>query len=216
MSLGRDGRTLTDRSPRLSSGRFDAVPTGSMARESGVAHDDPADMGGSACSRTARSKLSSDRSWTGARHHRPLSLAAGLVPRIQALDRSQPVLPMLPGMPERRNGTRCAMSPRAAHRQVLRPPPVEFLRKEIERPRGAGPPHRHGPLRHPQDRGGQGLAGAASAWHVHFNCFLQVGASSCSAAWAARSRHPRRKWTKSAGHPRRVKRFCLRVVRNPG
>ena len=28
---------------------------------------------------------------------------------------------------------------------------------------GAGPPHRHGQLRHSQDRGGQGLAGAASA-----------------------------------------------------
>ena len=30
-------------------------------------------------------------------------------------------------------------------------------------PRGAGHPHRHGQLRHPQDRSGQGLAGATSA-----------------------------------------------------
>ena len=87
----------------------------SMARgERAVAHDGPADMGGLQRAAAPLGDLQAlQRSAVrgqGPRHRRALSVAAG--PRagalcrrksqIQALDRTQPVLPMLPGMPERR------------------------------------------------------------------------------------------------------------------
>ena len=101
---------------------------------------------------------------------RALVLCVDEKSQIQALDRAQPVLPMLPGMPERRthdykrHGTtslfrspRCRHRPR--HRQVLQTPPGQGVPRLPEgdrqaHPRGAGRPHRHGQLRHPQDRGG--------------------------------------------------------------
>ena len=156
-----------------------------------VAHDDPADMGGLQVQphRSETFKLSSDplfvdkvRDIIGlylSPPDRALVLCVDEKSQIQALDRSQPVLPMLPGMPERRThdykrhehhlavrSPRCRHGPR--HRQVLQTPPGQGVPRLPEgdrpaRPRGAGPPHRHGQLRHPQDRGGQGLAGAASA-----------------------------------------------------
>ena len=110
---------------------------------------------------------------------RALVLCVDEKSRIQALDRTQPVLPMLPGIPERRthdykrNGTtslfaaldiatgaviaKCYRRHRA--REFL-----DFL-KVIDRnvPDGLDIPHRHGQLRHPQDRRGQSLAGPAAA-----------------------------------------------------
>ena len=88
------------------------------------------------------------------------------------------VLPMLPGMPERRthddrrNGTTCrspsSMLPPASSsaRAIDAIGPrssLPFRRRSSPRPRGAGHPHRHGQLRHSQDRRGQGLAGPATA-----------------------------------------------------
>ena len=178
--------------------------------------------------------------------------------QIQALDRSQPVLPMLPGMPERcthdykRHGTtslfaaldvatgrvigKCYRRHRA--REVPRLPEGD----RPVRPRGAGRPHRHGQLRHPQDRGGQGLAGAASALarplHADLRFLDQSGRTlvrrTDAQAVAARRAHldpPARsirafiekhnedpkpfRWTKSADDIlAAVKRFCLRVDQN--
>ena len=108
---------------------------------------------------------------------RALVLCVDEKSQIQALDRTQPVLPMLPGMPERRthdykrHGTTSLFAAldvatgRVIGKCYRRHRAREFLDflKEIDgRPRGAGHPHRHGQLRHPQDRAGQGLAGAAS------------------------------------------------------
>ena len=178
--------------------------------------------------------------------------------QIQALDRSQPVLPMLPGMPERcthdykRHGTtslfaaldvatgrvigKCYRRHRA--REVPRLPEGD----RPVRPRAAGRPHRHGQLRHPQDRGGQGLAGAASALarplHADLRFLDQSGRTlvrrTDAQAVAARRAHldpPARsirafiekhnedpkpfRWTKSADDIlAAVKRFCLRVDQN--
>ena len=118
---------------------------------------------------------------------RALVLCVDEKSQIQALDRTQPVhhktLPMLPGMPGAaharlqapRNGwPRCSqpsMSPRVPscgkRRCYRRHRAREFRRlPEGDRPtrsRRAGHPHRHGQLRHPQDGGGQGVAGAAAA-----------------------------------------------------
>ena len=110
---------------------------------------------------------------------RALVLCVDEKSQIQALDRTQPVLPMLPGMPERRthdykrHGTTSlfapSMSPRVrvigkCYRRHRAREFLDFL-KEIDRsrPRRAGHPHRHGQLRHPQDGGSQSLAGTADA-----------------------------------------------------
>ena len=97
--------------------------------------------------------------------------------QIQALDRSQPVLPMMPGMPERRthdyarNGITSLFAAfniadgtviSELHRQHRA---IEF--KQVpdhdrqDRARGAGRPPDLRQLRHPQDPGDQGLAGPA-------------------------------------------------------
>ena len=110
---------------------------------------------------------------------RALVLCVDEKSQIQALDRTQPVLPMLPGIPERRthdykrHGTtslfaaldvatgfvigKCYRRHRA--REFL-----DFL-KEIDRcvPEGLDIPRRHGQLRHPQDGGSESLAGTAAA-----------------------------------------------------
>ena len=165
----------------------------SMARESGLSHTTVRRIWAAFSVQPHRSetfKLSSDplfvdkvRDIVGlylSPPDRALVLCVDEKSQIQALDRTQPVLPMLPGMPERRthdykrHGTgdlalrrpRCRHGPR--HRQVLQAPPGQGVPRLPEgdrrpSPRGAGHPHRHGQLRHPQDRSGQGLAGATSA-----------------------------------------------------
>ena len=164
----------------------------SMARESGLSHTTVRRIWAAFSVQPHRSetfKLSSDplfvdkvRDIIGlylSPPDRALVLCVDEKSQIQALDRTQPVLPMLPGMPERRthdykrHGTtlavrrpRCRHRPR--HRQVLQTPPGQGVPRLPEgdrqaRPRGAGRPHRHGQLRHSQDRAGQGLAGATSA-----------------------------------------------------
>ena len=94
--------------------------------------------------------------------------------QIQALDRDQPVLPMRPGMPERRTPDlrppRHDVAVRGARhrhrmrdRQMLQTPsrrgvprlPQAHRRAHSRRSRR---PPRHGQLRHPQDRGHQGVA----------------------------------------------------------
>ena len=210
-------------------------------------------------------KLSSDRR-SGARHHRPLSLAAG--PRAEcsvSTKRARSPGPQPAGPADAAGHARAAhtrlqasrhhlavRSPRCRHgprhRQVLQTPPGQGVPRLPEgdrpaRPRGAGPPHRHGQLRHPQDRGGQGLAGAASALHVHFTPTsaswinqverwfaeltrkqLQRGVHTSTRQLEADIRafieqhneDPKPfKWTKSADDIlAAVKRFCLRVDQN--
>ena len=128
MSLVRDGRERSGREGGRGhradasddAGRRDPLPGARSVRWPGrqraVAHDGPADMGGlQRAAGTARRPSSSPAirsSWTTS----ATSLALYLSPpdralvlwsslkesQIQALDRTQPVLPMLPGMPERR------------------------------------------------------------------------------------------------------------------
>ena len=111
--------------------------------------------------------------------NRALVLSVDEKSQIQALDREQPVLPMMPGIPERRthsyvrHGTtslfaaldiasgfvigKCYKRHRAAEF-------LDFLKQIDARcPRGARRPHHHGQLRHPQNCGDQNLAGAATA-----------------------------------------------------
>ena len=124
MSLGRDGRerSRTIRWPRLSSGRSArrrrTPPIGSlrsMARESGLSHTTIWRIWGAFGLQPHRSetfKLSGDphfvdkvRDIVGlylSPPDRALVLCVDEKSQIQALDRTQPVLPMLPGMPERR------------------------------------------------------------------------------------------------------------------
>ena len=170
----------------------------SMARESGLSHTTVRRIWAAFSVQPHRSetfKLSSDplfvdkvRDIIGlylSPPDRALVLCVDEKSQIQALDRTQPVLPMLPGMPERRACLSAAhtrlqasrhdlalRSPRRRHgprhRQVLQAPPGQGVPRLPEgdrqaRPRGAGRPHRHGQLRHSQDRAGQGLAGATSA-----------------------------------------------------
>jgi transposase len=106
--------------------------------------------------------------------------------QIQALDRSQPMLPMRLGQPARRShdytrhGTTSLFAAldiqRRRHRQVLRPPPrprVQELprRDREERPRRPRRASGDGQLRHPQDAAHPQLARQAPAlarsWHVH-------------------------------------------------
>ena len=110
---------------------------------------------------------------------RALVLCVDEKSQIQALDRTKPVLPMLPGMPERRthdykrHGTTSLFAAldvatgRVIGKCYRRHRAREFLDfpegDRQARPGGAGRPHRHGQLRHSQDRAGQGLAGATSA-----------------------------------------------------
>ena len=136
---------------------------------------------------------------------------------------------------------------RLRHRQVLQAPPGQGVPRlpEGDRPAcpgGAGPPHRHGQLRHSQDRGGQGLAGAASAltstsrrsaswinqverWFAELTRKqLQRGVHTSTRQLEADIRafieqhneDPKPfKWTKSADDIlAAVKRFCLRVDQN--
>ena len=164
----------------------------SMAKESGLSHTTIWRIWGAFGLQPHRSetfKLSSDphfvdkvRDIVGlylSPPDRALVLCVDEKSQIQALDRTQPVLPMLPGMPERRthdykrHGTtslfaaldvatgfvigKCYRRHRA--REFL-----DFL-KEIDAqvPDGAGHPRRHGQLRHPQDGGSESLAGPAVA-----------------------------------------------------
>ena len=124
MSLVRDGRerSRTRRWPRSSSGRSETTPADathwslrSMARESGLSHTTVRRIWAAFSVQPHRSetfKLSSDplfvdkvRDIVGlylSPPDRALVLCVDEKSQIQALDRTQPVLPMLPGMPERR------------------------------------------------------------------------------------------------------------------
>ena len=104
--------------------------------------------------------------------------------QIQALDRSQPVLPMMPGMPERRthdyvrNGiTSLFAAFNIADGTVIselhrRHRAIEFKKflTAIDKavPARAGRPPDLRQLRHPQDPGDQGLAGPHPRFHMHF------------------------------------------------
>ena len=190
---------------------------------------------------------------------RALVLCVDEKSQIQALDRTQPVLPMLPGMPERRthdykrHGTtslfaaldvatgfvigKCYRRHRA--REFL-----DFL-KEIDRrvPEGLDVHIVMDNYAHPQDRSGQGLAGAASALARPLHADLGPGSTRVERWFAELTRkqlqrgvhHSTRqleadirafidthnedpkpfKWTKSADDIlAAVKRFCLRVDQN--
>ena len=123
MSLGRDGANAHGRSggqgcradaQRDAGGRHPLVAALDGQGKRPFAHDDLAHLGRLRLAAAPLGDLQAlQRSalrGQGPRHRRPVSLAAG--PRagalrrreeqIQALDRTQPVLPMLPGMPERR------------------------------------------------------------------------------------------------------------------
>ena len=244
----------------------------SMARESGLSHTTIWRIWGAFGLQPHRSetfKLSSDPHFVDkvrdiiglylSPPDRALVLCVDEKSQIQALDRTQPVLPMLPGMPERRthdykrHGTTSLfaaldVATGSRHRQVLQAPPGQGVSRLPEgdrpaRPRGAGHPHRHGQLRHPQDGGGQGVAGAAVA--LACPLYADVGVVDQSGrtlvrrtdaqATAARRAHSTRqleadirafiekhnedpkpfRWTKSADDIlAAVKRFCLRVDQN--
>ena len=94
-----------------------------MARESGLSHTTIWRSGArSGCSRISeRFKLSIRTSWTGPRHRRICRRrTVDEKSQIQALDRTQPVLPMLPGMPRTRlqapRHDLAVRSPRCRHR----------------------------------------------------------------------------------------------------
>ena len=170
----------------------------SMARESGLSHTTVRRIWAAFSVQPHRSetfKLSSDplfvdkvRDIIGlylSPPDRALVLCVDEKSQIQALDRTQPVLPMLPGMPERRthdykrHGTTSLFAAldvatgRVIGKCYRRHRAREFLDflKEIDRrvPDEAGHPHRHGQLRHPQDGGGQGRGWRGRPhWHVHF------------------------------------------------
>jgi transposase len=104
--------------------------------------------------------------------NRALVLSIDEKSQIQALDREQPVLPMMPGIPERRthNYVRHDLAVRRArrriglrHRQMLQATPgsrVLGLPQEDRRSRRrrARRPYHHGQLCHPQDAQDQGVA----------------------------------------------------------
>ena len=192
MSLVRDGRerSRTIRWPRLSSGRSArrrrTPPIGRCARWPGKAAFRTRDLAHLGRLRLAAAPLG-DVQAAGDPHFvdkvrdiiglylsppdRALVLCVDEKSQIQALDRTQPVLPMLPGMPQAPRNDLAVRSPRCRHgfrhRQVLQAPPGQGVSRlpEGDRPtrsRRAGHPHRHGQLRHPQDGGSQSLAGTAA------------------------------------------------------
>ena len=193
-------RTLTDdRVAKVVERTLSATPADathwslrSMARESGLSHTTIWRIWGAFGLQPHRSetfKLSGDphfvdkvRDIVGlylSPPDRALVLCVDEKSQIQALDRTQPVLPMLPGMPERRthdykrHGTTSLFAAldvatgRVIGKCYRRHRAREFLDflKEIDAqvPEGLDIHIVMDNLRHPQDRGGQGLAGAASA-----------------------------------------------------
>ena len=105
--------------------------------------------------------------------------------QVQALDRSQPVLPMMPGMPERRTPRlrpprrhqpvrRVQHHRRPGHLRTAPPSPGDRVPQvpdhhRQERPRRAGRPHRLRQLRHPQDRQRSTSGSTAHPrFHIHF------------------------------------------------
>ena len=149
MSLGRDGRerSRTIRWPRSSS-RWTLETTPADATplvapfdgpgERAVAHDGPADMGGlqraaaplgdlQTLQRRLPLFVDKVRDIVGllSPPDRALVLCVDEKSQIQALDRTQPVLPMLPGMPERRthdykrHGTTSLFAPSTSPRAAL-------------------------------------------------------------------------------------------------
>ena len=127
--------------------------------------------------------------------NRALVLSIDEKSQIQALDREQPVLPMMPGVPERRthNYVRHGTTSLFAALDVAsgfvigkcykRHRAVEFLNflKQIDAhvPEGLERPYRHGQLRHPQDAQDQGVARPSSTLscplHADFGIVDQSG-----------------------------------------
>nr|WP_233286120.1 helix-turn-helix domain-containing protein [Bradyrhizobium brasilense] len=103
--------------------------------------------------------------------------------QIQALDRSQPMLPMRPGQPARRchdytrHGTTSLFAALVhcdgqGHRQMLCPSPRRRVPQAPRRDRGRRPtrsqcPSHHGQLRHAQGPADPQLARQTATWHVH-------------------------------------------------
>ena len=156
----------------------------SMAAEPASPYDDPPYVGGVRPAAAPQPDLQAvERSAVrrrGTRYRRPflsppnraLVLSLDEKSQIQALDREQPVLPMMPGIPERGRTIRAArhdVAVRGARRRIgfvigkcyKRHRAVEFLnflrRSTLACPK-ARSPHRHGRLRHPQDAQDQGVA----------------------------------------------------------
>ena len=122
--------------------------------------------------------------------NRALVLSVDEKSQIQALDREQPVLPMMPGMPERRthsyvrHGTtslfaaldvasgfvigKCYKA--ASRRRVSRFPEAD-RRSGSRWPRHS---HRYGQLRHSQDRRDQNMAGAPAALSCAFHADISI------------------------------------------
>ena len=218
----------------------------SMARESGLSHTTIRRIWAAFSVQPHRSKtfkLSSDplfvdkvRDIIGlylSPPDRALVLCVDEKSQIQALDRSQPVLPMLPGMPCRRTADRlqsfkvtelaartldgrpyrAASSSSATDRHPGHRVRIDqWVSIDRRRPRGAGPPHRHGQLRHLfKTVSGQGLAGPAEAHGPTLHArpalpgSISVGATSpnvtrkhvaarrATSPCSARSRHPQRR-----------------------
>lgn len=112
-----------------------------------------------------------------------LVLAVDEKSQVQALDRTAPILPMMPGTPARathdyvRHGTTTVfaamdiVSGAVIGRNYRRHRSSEFLAflKEVDRsPRRAGAAPRAGQLRHPQDSGREGLAAQTPRVVLHF------------------------------------------------
>jgi hypothetical protein len=141
--------------------------------------------------------------------------------QMQALDRTQPLLPLRPGVPERRthdyhrHGTSSLFAglmvktvdpgvPPAAPAPGVHPVPQHHRRGGAgHRAPGHGGAHRAGQLRHPQDPGGAAVAGPAPrvppALHAHQRQLAQPGRTrprrrrnSCAAGCSPASRPWRR------------------------
>ena len=158
----------------------------SMARESGLSHTTIRRIWAAFSVQPHRSKtfkLSSDplfvdkvRDIIGlylSPPDRALVLCVDEKSQIQALDRSQSCrcCRACPSGAHTTTSVRCSVDVATGPSSEQTPPGQGVPRlpegDRPARPRGAGPPHRHGQLRHPQDRGGQGLAGRRAHWHVH-------------------------------------------------
>ena len=122
--------------------------------------------------------------------NRALVLSVDEKSQIQTFDREQPVLPMMPGVPERRthcyvhHGTtllfaaldvasgfvigKCYKRHRAAEF-------LDFIKQlDAQVPQGSRCPHHHGQLRDPQNGGDQGMAGAAAALSCAFHANIGI------------------------------------------
>jgi transposase len=122
--------------------------------------------------------------------NRALVLSVDEKSQIQALDREQPVLPMMPGVPERRTHSyvrswhdfivcRARHRVRLCHRQMLQAASrhrVSGLHQtdRCSGSQGARRSHHHGQLCHPQNGGDQDMAGTPAALSCAFHSNLSL------------------------------------------